>query len=121
MLHVIYGSDPLARREAFHKLKAGLDKDGALATNTVTFDARQATPQEVIAACDTAPFLGDRRGVVVEGLLQRGSRIKKSRKQAPSRAAKAEAVDDEDDGGVWMALAGYIPRLPLTTTLVLLD
>ncbi|MDP9180382.1 MAG: DNA polymerase III subunit delta, partial [Chloroflexota bacterium] len=121
MLYVIYGSDPLARREAFHKLKAALDKDGSLATNTVTFDARQATPQEVMAACDTAPFLGDCRLVVVEGLLQQGSRVKKGRKRAPSRTAKAEAADEADDGGPWAALAGYAPRMPATTTLVLLD
>ena len=123
MLYVIYGSDPLARREAFHKLKAALDKDGSLATNTVTFDARQTTPKEVMAACDTAPFLGDCRLVVVEGLLQRGSRIRKGRKGAPSRGAKFDGADDEeeDDAGVWIALAEYVTRMPPTTTLVLLD
>src|ERR1700674_2447572 len=121
MLYVIYGSDPLARREAFHKLKAEIDKDGSLATNTVTFDARQATPQEVMAACDTAPFLGDCRLVVVEGLLQQGSRMKKGRKRAPSRTAKPEAPGDADDGGPWAALADYVSSMPATTTLVLVD
>jgi DNA polymerase III subunit delta len=123
MLYVIYGSDPLARREAFGKLKAELDKDGSLVTNSATFDARQTTPQEVMAACDTVPFLGDRRLVVVEGLLQRGSRIKKGRKGTPSRAAKFDDADEEeeDDAGVWIALAEYVPRMPPTTTLVLLD
>ena len=121
MLYVIYGSDPLARRESFGKLKAELDRDGSLATNSATFDARQTTPQEVMAACDTVPFLGDRRLVVVEGLLQQGSRVKKGRKRAPSRAAKPEADDSADDGGPWATLAGYVPRMPETTTLVLLD
>lgn len=121
MLYVIYGSDPLARREAFGKLKAELDKDGSLVTNSATFDARQATPQEVMAVCDTVPFLGDCRLVVVEGLLQQGSRIKKGRKRAPSRTAKPEASDEADDGGAWAALVGYVPRMPATTTLVLLD
>ncbi len=122
MLYVIYGSDQLARRDAFDKLKAELDKDGSLATNSATFEARQTTPQEVMAACDTVPFLGDRRLVVVEGLLQQGSRVKKGRKRAPSRAAKPEATDDPaDEAGVWAALADYVPRMPATTTLVLLD
>ena len=121
MLYVIYGSDPLARRESFGKLKAELDRDGSLATNSATFDARQTTPQEVMAVCDTVPFLGDRRLVVVEGLLQQGSRVKKGRKRAPSRAAKPEADDSADDGGPWATLAGYVPRMPETTTLVLLD
>jgi DNA polymerase-3 subunit delta len=123
MLHVIYGSDSLARQEAFGKLKAELDKDGSLITNSATFDARQTTPQEVMAACDTVPFLADRRLVVVEGLLQRASRIKKGRKGTPSRAAKFDDADEEeeDDAGVWIALAEYVPRMPPTTTLVLLD
>jgi DNA polymerase-3 subunit delta len=122
MLYVIYGSDPLARQEAFAKLKAELDKDGSLFTNSATFDARQTTPQEVMAACDTVPFLGDCRLVVVEGLLQQGGRVKKGRKRAPSRAAKAEAADDPaDDGGPWATLADYISRMPATTTLVVLD
>lgn len=122
MLYVIYGSDQLARRDAFDKLKAELDKDGSLATNSATFDARQTTPQEVMAACDTVPFLGDRRLVVVEDLLQQGSRVKKGRKRAPSRAAKPEVTDDPtDEGGVWAAIADYVPRMPATTTLVLLD
>ncbi len=123
MLYIIYGSDQLARRDAFDKLKAELDKDGSLATNSATFDARQTTPQEVMAACDTVPFLGDRRLVVVEGLLQRASRMKKGRKGTPARAAKSYDADEEeeDDAGVWIALVEYVPRMPETTTLVLLD
>lgn len=118
MLYVIYGSDQLARREAFDKLKAELDKEGSLATNHVTFDASRATPAEVMAACDAMPFLGDSRLVVVEGLLKKGSRIKKGRK----RSGKPEpAEEEEDDAGVWIVLADYIPRMPATTTLVLLD
>jgi DNA polymerase-3 subunit delta len=121
MLYVIYGSDPLARQEAFGKLKAELDKDGSLVTNNATFVASQTTPQEVMAACDTVPFLGDCRLVVVEGLLQQGGRVKKGRKRAPARAAKAEVSEEADDGSPWPALADYIPRMPATTTLVLLD
>lgn len=118
MLYVIYGGDPLARREAFDRLKAELDEDGSLATNHVTFDAKQTSPQEVMAACDTMPFLGDRRLVVVEGLLQLGARVKRGRK----RTAKTSDDDDaSDDGGPWAALADYVPRMPETTTLVLLD
>jgi len=120
MLYVIYGNDPLARREVFDRLKAELDKDGSLATNHVTFDAKLTSPQEVMAACDTMPFLGDRRLVVVEGLLQLGARVKRGRKRTTT--AKATDSDDKsDDGGPWAALADYVPRMPETTTLVLLD
>jgi DNA polymerase-3 subunit delta len=119
VLHIIYGNDPLARKEAFDKLRAGLDKDGSLATNTVNFDARAASPQEVMAACDTVPFLGDGRLVVVEGMLGTAGRVKRGGKSR----AKAKPVDgsEETGAGPWGALAGYVPRMPVTTTLVLLD
>ncbi|MEO8458281.1 MAG: DNA polymerase III subunit delta [Chloroflexota bacterium] len=125
MLYVIYGSDQLGRRETFAKLKAELDTDGSLATNHVTFDAKTASPQEAMAACDAMPFLGDRRLVVIEGLLKQGTRIKKAAK----RGAKAKAPEpepepgeeEEEDAGRWAVLAEYVPRMPKTTTLVVLD
>ena len=124
MLYVFYGSDQLARREAFDKLKAELDRDGSLATNFVTFDAKTASPQEVMAASDAMPFLGDHRLVVIEGLLKQGARLKKTGKRGPSaKTPEADTGEDdqEADGGRWSVLTDYVPRMPPTTTLVLLD
>ena len=125
MLHIIYGKDSFARKEAFSKLRAELDKDGSLATNTITLDAKAASPQEVMAACDTIPFLGDGRLVVVEGVLRTAAGLKsggKSRKGRPAdRDAFEEHGDAEIDPGAWLVLAGYVPRMPASTTLVLLD
>jgi DNA polymerase-3 subunit delta len=122
MLYVFYGSDSLARREAFDKLKAELDKDGSLATNYVTFDAKGASPQEVMAACDAMPFLGDQRLVVIEGLFKQASRLRKGGPRAArAKASEADDGDGDEDGGRWGALAGYVPHMPQTTTLVVLD
>jgi DNA polymerase-3 subunit delta len=69
-----------------------------------------------MAACDTAPFLGDKRLVVVEGLLGEAGRPKRGRKKA------AAEIEDEDDGSAkWRPLVEYIDRMPPTTTLVLID
>ncbi|MCH8815591.1 MAG: DNA polymerase III subunit delta [Chloroflexi bacterium] len=111
MLHIFYGSDSFSLREEFGELKASLDKDGSLAANIVTFSASKVSPQEVIAACDTVPFLGDQRLVVVEGLFGKGSR---SRDQ-----------DGDDDGepavsGGWDSLVEYVDGMPGTTVLVLI-
>lgn len=127
MLHIIYGNDSLARKESLGKLRAALDRDGALATNTLTFDAKSASPQEVIAACDTVPFLGDGRLVTVEGVLGTAGRTKRGGTRTRSKAKPARPVDDGDGGseelgpGQWEALVAYIPRMPPTTTLVLLN
>jgi DNA polymerase-3 subunit delta len=111
-LYILHGTETVARKEAFEKLRAGLDTDGSLATNTVTFEATQSTPAEVIAACDTVPFLGDHRLVVVERLLTTAGRKRQTRKKDPP---------EEEPPNPWLALAEYVDRLPETTTLVLVD
>ena len=116
MLYVFYGPDSFSRREALVHLKRELNSDGMLETNTTLLNAREATPEEVIAACDTVPFLGTRRLVIVEGALQQadgGGR--------PRRGRKAATASADDDEGPWAALAEYVDRLPETTVLVLSD
>lgn len=116
MLHIFYGSDEFSIREAFRDLRASLDEDGSLETNTATFSASEASPQEVIAACDTIPFLGAKRMVVLQGALRRGGGGRRSR-------AKAGGADDSgaENSGVWATLAEYVGRMPQTTVLVLID
>jgi len=113
MLYIFFGPDTFSRREALQHLKAELDTDGMLDAGTTTFDARQVTLQELIAACDTLPFLSPHRLVIVEGLLDltaAGPRGRRSRRGASG-----------SPGGPWQALADYVERMPPTTTLVLLD
>jgi DNA polymerase-3 subunit delta len=112
-LHILYGYEALTRGEALAELKASLDTDGALATNLASFSAHDTTPQEVVAACDTVPFLGEHRLVVLEGAMKAtAARAKRGRKAA-------EAVPE--DLGPWAALTDYADRMPATTTLVLVD
>jgi DNA polymerase-3 subunit delta len=113
-LHILYGYETFARDEALADIKASLDKDGALATNTAVFTASQSSPPEVIAACNTVPFLGEHRLVVLEGALATAG--------AKPRGKKAATEDGDAAGpGPWVALADYLPEMPPSTTLVLLD
>ena len=114
MLYIFFGPDSFSRREALEQLKAALDSDGMLQSATVIFDGRQVTPQEVMAACDTAPFFSSHRLVIIEGLLQR---VAQGPRSGRSRRRSAEA----STAGPWQALADYVDRMPPTTTLVLLD
>jgi len=66
MLYVLYGPDSFSRTEKLTQIKIELDSDGSLSSGTAVFDARQATPQEVVAACETLPFLSPHRLVIVE-------------------------------------------------------
>lgn len=131
MLHIIYGNDQLAVKEAFARLRESLNTDGGLETNTTTLDARAATPQEVMGACNTVPFLGEGRLVVLEGLFSsmrpaakgRSARGKKDAAPAVGPHADDEDLEAEPSAAEvrWEPLAEYIPQMPPSTTLVLLD
>ena len=123
MLYIFYGSEPVARQEALGRLKAGLDADGGLATNTTHLEAGRTSPQEVMSACDTVPFLGEHRLVVVEGLLTWASRRgKKGGDKETSEGDDGERQEEPPpDAGSWEPLLVYIPNMPPSTTLVFLD
>ena len=114
MLHIIYGADSFARREALAELRASLDEDGALATNTMTLRAADSSAAEVIAVCSTPPFLGNSRLVVLEGALKQaqGGAKQGRRKKAEGEAPNLSA---------WAGLVDFAGSMPETTVLVLLD
>jgi len=121
MLYVLYGSDDFSLQEELARIKAELDSDDMLSSNTDVLDGREVMPEQVMAICDTVPFLSAHRLVVVEGLLRRFSPPERSRR-GPSaargaRRARSEGLELER----WLALADYVGRLPETTTLVLID
>jgi len=69
LLHVIFGDDEFRASEALRALKAAIDTDGSLATNTNVLPARGLTPQTLIQNAAAMPFLSPARLVIVEGLL----------------------------------------------------
>jgi DNA polymerase-3 subunit delta len=102
MLHLYLGPDDFRMREAYRALLAPLDSDGMLETNTTSLPARGLRPQELIQHAATVPFLAQARVVVVEGLLA-------------SLGGGQAVVRD------WQPLLDFIPQLPPTNHLVLLE
>jgi DNA polymerase III subunit delta len=115
MIYVFYGSDSFSRTEALRALKAELGLGAKGDSNVTTFDAREAAPGEVIAACDTVPFLGERRLVIVEGALRQA--------RGGGRRRRPRRTEGEADGGLgpWGVLVEYAGRMPEQTVLVLVD
>lgn len=113
MLHIFHGRDDFSQREALAALREGLDSDGMLASNTTIVDGRTVTPEELLALCQTVPFLSSHRLIVVEGLLGRFDwRERRGRRGRPRRG---------EELGPWRAAAEGLARLPESTTLVLLE
>lgn len=116
MLYILHGRDDFSRRQELNRIKASLDGDGMLASNTDVLDGREVAPEQLTAICDTVPFLASHRLVVVEGLL--------GRFEPPDRPRRSGARPRRGPGPElerWLGLAEYIQRLPASTTLVLLE
>jgi len=127
MITLIHGPAELLRAEALTKIRTNLADDPALADlNTAQFDGRQVTLAELQNACDTLPFLAERRLVVVEGLLQYLAASKRSRSKVAKQAgSKGPTVAEESQTKVSKAkskaLLAYLDQVPTSTELVFLE
>lgn len=108
MFYLFHGDDELAIAEAVAALRHRLAEVDALADlNANTLDGRRLTLAELRAAADAMPFLSERRLVVVEGLVGRCN----PRGGDRGEGRKALAA----------ALIAYLPEVPPTTRLVLVE
>ncbi|MFA5308983.1 MAG: DNA polymerase III subunit delta [Dehalococcoidales bacterium] len=111
MLHVLFGEDDFSIRQALEEIKKSIGDPGALMTNTTVLEAKQVTPEQLRAACETVPFLADKRLVVVEGLLERfETKAKTTKKKSSRRNDQEEACK---------AIAEAVKQLPPFTELVI--
>lgn len=116
--YIVHGDDELAIAEELAKFRRRLGKDAPAMgeLNTNVFDGRQVTFGELRHACDSTPFMEDRRLVIVRGLLDR---------LAPQRKSKEREAAPEEEPGWKRAyikeLTDYLPSLPATTRLVFVE
>jgi DNA polymerase-3 subunit delta len=115
MLHILAGADDLSRQRALAELKAGLGDPGDLAANTSVFDGGKVALAELIAACQTVPFLAANRLIVVTGLMPRFAARRKIGTGKKKGGKKAEAADE------LTPLTAVLTNLPPSTELVLLE
>jgi len=92
MITLIHGPAELLRAEAVAQIRAHIAPDPALAElNTVVLDGRLASLADIQFACESLPFLAERRLVVVEGLLRRAAAAKPAAKAGARGGAKTGA------------------------------
>jgi DNA polymerase III subunit delta len=132
MFYLFHGADEFTKREELARLRA----TGGFEHNQDMFAGEEADLAGITVACATLPFLSAQRLVVVEGLPKR-RRASKSADAEPGDepdAARAEAAPAPpprsrgkragnaalDAKGFAQGLADLAPRLPETTTLVVL-
>jgi DNA polymerase-3 subunit delta len=84
--------------------------------NTTVLDGRQVTLGELCHACDTVPFMADRRMIIVHGLLSRLD---------PTRGARGQETGEEEQPAwkrdFWEGLSAYLPTLPPFARLIFVE
>jgi DNA polymerase III subunit delta len=116
MYYVFHGEDEFSRAEEVKKLRAKMGDAQFADLNTTFLDGRTVTFGELRHHCDAIPFLADKRLVIVEGLLTR-----LNPRQKKTEAEGEEAVEEESNPALTSELAEYLPNLPETTRLVLVE
>ncbi len=112
MLHVLIGEDDYSIRQALEEIKKTIGDATALMSNTTVLEGRQVTPEQLRSACETVPFLSEKRLVIVEGLLERfGSGNRTGRKKSAKKSGQPEE---------YQAIADAVTQLPGFTELVIL-
>lgn len=96
MFYVFHGDDEHSKRETLADLQKKLGEPSLLELNTTRFVAKNLTFPQLQHACDSIPFLAEKRLVIVEELLG----------NQPSYLEE---------------LLTYLPNLPETTRLVFLE
>jgi len=106
LIYVLFGADDFSLRKRLEEIKSRLGDKESLALNTTFFDSQQLSLSELVNACDTVPFLGTNRLIVVQGLLGRIER----------KEGKNHPAFDQ-----WEALSDYAASIPASTILILID
>ena len=116
MFYVFHGDEEFIRSEEVAKLRARIAEDGMGDLNITLFDGEKVSLDELMNACNTLPFLTNRRLIVVEDLLQRFEPRGRSRGRRDSagvsRAGELRQAEK---------LATYLPNLPPTTRLLFVE
>ena len=83
-IHLAVGDDDLKRAEVFERLKARMEHEDDLSFDCDDFDGETCTGADIVAACETIPFMATRRLV----LVRNGHKLRKADQDALTDYAK---------------------------------
>ncbi|HEY42205.1 MAG TPA: DNA polymerase III subunit delta [Dehalococcoidia bacterium] len=114
MLYILSGQDDFSLTQSLDKIKGEVGDPEALATNLTVLEGPQVTVDQLRSVCEAAPFVAEKRLVVVKGLLQRFQPPDR-----PGRPGRRRKSTSQPDG--YEALVTYIGTIPDSTILVLVE
>ena len=110
MFYLLHGEDEYRRSLELEKMKSKLGDETALTLNTTELSGSTLTLDQLIFACDSLPFLADKRLIIVHGLAARLER----------KSGEPEE-DSQADATFVQRLEEYLRTLPETARLVFLE
>jgi len=114
VLYILYGPDDYSRNKALEEIRKGYDDEATGGVNVITLDGEATSINDFKIACETIPFLSDKRLVIVKGLL---NRFETKIKQIPGKKAARGSEQTKD----YQSFAECIKNIPASTTLVMVD
>lgn len=114
MIYYLHGPDDFTMREqAAALLKKALPAETA-DLNLTRLASSEVTPDALLFACEAAPFLADRRAVVVDQFFSTSGAKR-------GRAKAAEPSGSDTTTAKVADVAAYLPRVPAETVLIFLE
>ncbi len=112
MLYILHGADDYSIAHELETVKQSAGDPALLATNTATLGGGEVTVNELRVACETVPFLADKRLVIVYGLMERF---------APKQSSRAFVRKHESQLINYEVFGDIIKGIPPSTILVLIE
>jgi DNA polymerase-3 subunit delta len=123
LIYVLWGSDHFTRDEQVRGLRRRMLAEPCGEYNLSELSGDDVTVKDVRAVADALPFMGDRRLVIVHGLLGRlAGQSKPSSRRGRGARAKPAATEPRDDSQAAIGeLITFLADLPDSTALVLVE
>ena len=115
MIYLLYGANDFSLQEHLSSLKEEVQPAEMRDVNTTVLEGPEVGPDELVATCNTVPFLADKRIVIVRGLLSMFDRRASFGREPRGGPSSKPTL------GQWEALPEYLPTVPETTELVFVD
>jgi DNA polymerase-3 subunit delta len=112
LLHILIGEDDYSLRQALGEIKKSIGDPASLMPNTTVLEGGKVTLEQLRSACQTVPFLADKRLVVIEGLLERF--------EPKGRVKKKKSPRQPDQLEDYQPVVQSIKNLPPFTVLVII-
>ncbi len=116
MYYILHGEDEFTRSEQVKELRKKMGDPQFADLNISLLDGKKVSLGELAHACDSMPFLLDKRLVLVEGLLAR-LEARRKKEEEPGD----ESREEEKGSALAKELIAYLEHLPETTRLVFVE